>query len=336
MATSYPPHPVSARRPPSDSALTAGPPHAIPPRTVGCRVRIDGGTPVNRYVLLAVCASTALLGGCASTWDTVSGRDFRNAPFKTVFSNDDPMTVLRTKVDGESRAKAMRRLKEPAANGGGAAEQDEALTMLGTAATADPSPLVRCAAVDALGRFRDPKALPLLVAAYHRADGVVEAKPKDPAGDIQPAAGIRRAPDPFPLTGPTGFPPEFVSVVRTKVVQAMALSEKPEAVRFLADVATGRARKETDPADEKEVRVAAVKGLGRMRQKEAVVALAAVLKDEGKKDMLMAHRAHEGLVELTGKRLPADGDKWAEVVQAGFEIQPEPNALQRALGGILP
>lgn len=288
---------------------------------------------MNRVILIAAALSTGALGGCASTWEAVTSRDFRKAPFKNAFASDDPMTVLRTKVDGDARAKAMRRLKEPAANGKGQAEQDEALAVLTHAATRDASPIIRIAAVDALGRFQDPRALPALIAAYHKADGM-DAPPAG-TGDLQQVAGRDAVLDPTLAFGPLGHPPEFVFGVRARVIDALAATDRPEAVRFLADVATGQVRKETDGDDQK-VRVAAVRGLGRMRHKESVVALAKVLETDGKRDIVVSGEAHQGLVKLTGKQFPPDSDKWAEVVQAGFVVQPEPSGIRRVLGSIAP
>ena len=59
-----------------------------------------------------------------------------------------------------------------------------------------------------------------------------------------------------------------------------------------------------------------------MKSKESVVTLAAVLNAEKARDIALASRAHEGLVELTGQELPADPDQWNQVVQAGFELAP--------------
>jgi hypothetical protein len=73
-----------------------------------------------------------------------------------------------------------------------------------------------------------------------------------------------------------------------------------------------------------------------MRQREAVVALAKVLADENGKDLTLEHLAHEGLVGLTGKTYPADPAAWNGVVQAGFEIAPEPSPIQKALGVLTP
>jgi HEAT repeat protein len=274
--------------------------------------------------------------GCASTWDTVSSKKFRDAPFKTMFSNDDPMHVLRNKVDGQDRANAMRRLKEPATQGRPQAEQDEALQFLEQAATQDPSPVVRTSAIDALGRFQDPRAIRILIDSYHLADGRPASQPA-PGDDLQQASARSSPLDPLGLGAPVGFQPEFSSVIRTKAVNALAETKRPEAVTFLARVASGEFRRSAEETiEERDVRTAAVRGLGQIRNKESVVVLAKVLKSDSGRDVVISSRAHEGLVNLTGQRVPPDPEKWNAIVQSGFEVVPEPNALQRAVHTILP
>lgn len=280
-----------------------------------------------RLLILAAAVAVVCHLGCARTWDVVSSQRFRENPFGTLFTSEDPITVLRNRVDGNDRADAMRRLKEPAKNGKGQAEQDEALQILWTAATTDPSPIVRVAAIDALGRFDDPRAVRMLMDAYQKADGV----PSDPAkvvnADVTPASAI----DPIALLGPSGFEPSFVATLRSRTVTALAGKQDAEAVGFLAKVAT------TDPAGEdrqldRDVRAAAVRGLGQMRSKEAAVALASVLKQEATRDVVLAQNAHEGLKQLTGKDLPADPDQWSQVVQAGVSVEPKGTSLIERMG----
>lgn len=287
--------------------------------------------------MIGGACTVAALAGCAGTWDRVSSHSFWDAPLKNTFTSEDPITVLRTKVEGSERADAMRRLTEPAAAGRPAPEQDEALQMLGAEATANPSPVVRAAAIDALGRFQDPRAVGILIAAYHKADGLA-ADPRGADG-VQQASAFRRADptDPLSMLGPTGFEPVFVSSLRAKAVKSLSNSSTPEAVRFLANVAAAPPAAKPDSAPDaatadRDVRSAAVRGLGRMRTPEAVAALARVLKDEAGRDVVLASNAHAGLKELTGKDLPADPDQWDKVVQAGVQVQPEPNAVQRAVG----
>lgn len=291
---------------------------------------------MTRRLVCWFAVSAAAVCGCAGTWERVSSHQFRDAPFKAMFTSEDPMTVLRTKVEGGDRAAAMRRLKEPLAAGLSEPEQDEALQILSTAATSDPSPVVRTAAIDALGRFKDPRAVPILIAAYHQADGV----PSDPAraaGGVQQAAAFRTADatDPLSLLGPVGFEQPFVTTLRSRSVSALANTNSPEAVAFLARVAAPGTEKSAKPDAEptdRDVRSAAVKGLGKMRSPAAVTALARVLKDEAGHDVVLAQNAHTGLKELTGRNLPADPEQWDQLIQTGVTVQPEPNLIQRAIG----
>jgi hypothetical protein len=283
--------------------------------------------------LIAVAALVAAGSGCASTWETMTSRQFRDKPFETVFGTEDPLTVLRENPDGETRARAMRRLKEPALDGRPEAEQDEALQILSTAATSDPSPWVRMAAIDALGKFQDPRAVETLAAAYYQASGRPEsapqAQPVVAAGGRLPGAHADR----LGLIGPQGFPSDQVANVRGRALEALARTGRPEAVEFLARVAGGQELPaDEDPTANDFVRQRAVAGLGQVRSKEAVHALARVLAAEHDKDVTLTNLAHGGLVSLTGQNQPADPQAWGTVIQAGFEIAPEQSLLQRTVG----
>ena len=286
--------------------------------------------------MLALVTASAIgfgLTGCASTWETVSSKRFREKPWESTFGNDDPMHVLRTSPDGEERAAAMRRLKEPLAAGKSQAEQDEAYQILAEAATADPSPWVRMAAIDALGKFRDPRAVETLALAFHQAPG--RPTGMQPATSFQSAGG--RSPtsplaDRLGLHGPQGFPADQTATIRGRALDALAATGQVEAIDFLARIAEGQELANEDPTIQTFVRQRAVAGLGKVRQKEAVSALTRVLEAEQGKDITLTNLAHGGLVELTGKNLPADPGRWNEVVQTGFEIAPESNAIQRAIG----
>lgn len=282
-----------------------------------------------RLMLLTLAALSA---GCASTWDDVSSRKFRGDPFGTLFKKDDPLTVLRTPgATGDARAQAFENLAEP-----GGADQDGVMQMLSDAATADPSPWVRVCAIDALGRFHDPRSAEILANAYHKAAGT-PAGPAPVANPIEQVGGRRGAGAqdirPGGLYGPQGFPADQVAHIRGRSLDALARSNKPEAVQFLARVAGGQDAPADDPAAADQVRQRAVKGLGQMRSKEAVVALSQVLTESQAKDVALASLAHTGLKSLTGKNLPADPVEWQSVVQAGFEVVPEPSGVVRVLGG---
>ena len=310
----------------------------MPPPSPGRTALLrPGGRLVTRFALLAAALSAIAISGCASTWDAVSSRKARKDPM-SLFKTEDPMTVLRTKVAGTERAVAMRKVQEPAANGGSAAEQEEVMQILAQAATADPSPVVRAAAIDALGRFRDPRGVALLVTAYQKADGIPGGTILAAAPGIEATGGLDKkgADELLGLTGPMGFQPELTTTIRQRSVAALAQSNSPEAVAFLARIAVGDGKGATEKSEDREVRVAAVRGLGTMRQKPAVVALSQVLQAETGKDLVLASRAHEGLVDLTGKNLPADPAKWNSVVQTGFEVSSGPTWFDKAIAPILP
>jgi HEAT repeat protein len=285
-----------------------------------------------RFLLLMGTAGTFGLVGCASTWDRVSSQSFRDSPFRAMTKNDEPMQVLRTKKDGTSRAEAMRKLQEPLANGQSEQVQAEALQILAEAATSNPSPVVRTAAIDALGRFRDPRAVNILIAAYHRADGTAT----DPASqsELQQTGAVDSESFNMPssLLGPVGFEPAFITTLRSRVATALATTSHPEAVQFLAKVAQTRPTGKNEDPSERDVRAAAVRSLGSIRTKESVAVLAEVLKTENGRDVVIAGHAVDGLKRLTGKNIAAEPEKWSAVVQAGVELAPEPNMVQRALG----
>lgn len=303
-----------------------------------------------RALTIAVAASASLLPtGCASTWDAVSSRKFREAPLKTVghvISPEDPVMVLRAGPDrtGDERAKAMRRLKEPAASGGTQDDQDQMVEVLTKAATAEASPVLRFAAIEALGRFDDPRAAAALMTAYQTADGLRDAerappKPRDESA-VTPIGGTSAGRSPTrggldlgaPLKGPAGYAPDTVAALRCQCLESLGRTHKPEAARFLAAVAGAGGADIVPPgSDEPEIRQAAVRGLSACRQPESVTALAEVLKQQAGKDVILARQSHAGLVKLTGKRLPPDPAQWNEVVQAGVVIVPEPTKLESAL-----
>ena len=261
-----------------------------------------------RFLILAVLGAT----GCANTIDVATSHDFRTKPFDTMFHREDPLATLRTSPEGDKRAKAMRAI----ADGGtprSPDEYEEIMRYLTQAATTDASPVVRVAAIDALGKLRDERSVQVLTAAYDSATGTVK-----------PAAESSR----LPLLGPSGFPPEMVTMIRSRVADSLALTNKPEAVPMLQRIATT-----DDETADRDVRLAAVRGLAKVRHPDSAVALARVLAGEKGKDPALSGRAHEGLVSLTGMNLPADAQAWtAQVQQAGgVRIVPEPGGVEQAI-----
>jgi HEAT repeat protein len=274
------------------------------------------------------------LTGCAGTLDTVTSRRFRSDPFDTTYRMirpEDPLAILRADPprSGDERAKAMLRLQEPLAVGLTQQDQDEVIDLLARTATSDPSPVLRLAAVEALGRFQDQRAAGILMLAYQSAHGRTE--------EVAAVPTVRVPGGRSPLAVPTGFAPEVVSAIRCRVVEGLGHSGRPETIPFLASIAAGPTADGQGPdgANDREVRLAAVRGLGRCRHPDAATALAQVMTAESGKDPAVVGRAHDGLVSLTGQRIPADPARWTEVVQAGVTIAPEPTPIDRAVHWVL-
>ena len=302
--------------------------------------RFRGGFGVTRLLAVLVLGCTTLSGGCASTWDTVSSRRFREKPFGTMFhKEEDALTTLRgaTPDMGEQRARAFQRLKEPAKAGLGDAEQNEAIQLLSDAATGDPSAYVRVCAIDALGRFKDPRAAEVLANAYRYAAGKPVPTTAAASG-VVPASGEFKAKslDLAALYGAKGFAPDQVANIRCRAIEGLAATNAPEAVTFLARVADGSEfGTNEDPAGRDYARQRAVDGLGKIRSKEAVLALTKVLAAESGRDVALTSLAHSGLKGLTGKSASARPEEWDAIVQAGFEVVPPPSGVQRALAEVI-
>ena len=269
---------------------------------------------------LTLATTLILACGCASTWDVATSRRFRDDPLGVLFKpSPDALTVLKNPDStGDARARAFATLDEP----GGGPAQDEAVQLLATAASQDPSPWVRMCAIDAAGRFRDPRAGELLQTAYRRAPGVEasEEQKRDAIEQVGVRASARVAPAERLnlLAGPRGFSPDQVAGIRTHAVEALAKTGGAKSVAFLAQVAGGELFTDADDLDGRDrVRRAAVAGLGTVRTPESAAALAKVLSEERGRDPAMAGIAHAGLREITGKNLPADSGEWDNVTQAG-------------------
>jgi hypothetical protein len=304
---------------------------------------------VYRALTIAVASASLLPVGCGGAmWDAVTSRKFRDEPFKTVgkvIAPEDPMIVLRSNPprSGDEIARAMHRLKEPIHNKGTQEDQDQIIDLLSRTATDDNSPVLRYAAISALGRFEDPRVTSILIVAYQKADGP-RAVPKKPGeNNVLQVGGLSagRAPtrpgtDLWDLkTGPTGFPPDTVSALRCRSLEALGHTNSLEAARFLAAVAGASGPGVfVDGSDDPDVKQSAVRGLGQCRQSEAVVALVHVLNAHSTNDpndLPLSRGAHQGLVHLTGQKLPPDPQKWSEVVAAGVTIAPEPTWIENAI-----
>ena len=178
--------------------------------------------------LLALAGLTVLgLTGCAGTYDLVTSQRFRERPFHTIFSSEDPMEVLVSVEEGDERVRAMRDVREPKKHGGTEADQEKLIAILQTSATADRRPFCRLAAVETLSRFEDPRANGILIAAYRSA---AKDSPAE-AGSIT-TVGFK--------TGGGSFTPESVTAIQCRVLESLGKLKQPEGLQLLCEVARVR------------------------------------------------------------------------------------------------
>jgi hypothetical protein len=225
-----------------------------------------------------------LASGCAGFWDDVTSRDFT---WSSMFTRPNPLLVLRDSSDGDRRAKALHALHEPKQSGGSDAEQDAVVSILTTAAATEKQPLCRLAAIQALGHFKDARAVKGLTDAFYNAGA---------------------------------FSPETATVIRCQALTALGETGNPAAVELLARVVREPPAEGTDLEKQQtlDVRIAAARALGRFSHYQATEALVRVMQNE--KDVALRDRAYESLQAATGKKLAPDGKEWEQLLhQASYK-----------------
>jgi PBS lyase HEAT-like repeat len=288
---------------------------------------------MSRLVARLILAGAIAFGlsGCAGTYDLVTSQRFKERPFHTLFTREDPIEVLEKVQEGDDRVRAMRAVEEPRQNGGSAAEQDRLIATLQASATTDPRPLCRLAAVEALSRFKDPRVGAILITAYQNApyDSPAAAATTD---GVTPAASLSAT-----KTGGSQFTPDTVTTLQCQTLESLGRHRSPEGLQLLVRVATTPAEPKpkstggveaasallslnasisTGESDRIDVRLAAIRALGNYQNDTtAIQALVGVLQTE--KDVAVRGRAHESLVKSTGKDLPPDGQAWAAWLAQG-------------------
>ncbi|MFO0842495.1 MAG: HEAT repeat domain-containing protein [Gemmataceae bacterium] len=222
--------------------------------------------------------------------------------FEVFRDPENPMEVIRSSKDGNERARALRCLQEPLTHGGTQQDQDAVVAVLNYSASHESQLWCRLAAIDSLRKFKDPRA----------ADGMKEAYYH---------AGI--------------FNPEQATVIRCQALTGLGETRQPAAVEVLVRVL--REPPVEGPDQDKELkmreRIAAAKALRGYPDQQATGALVEVLRRE--KDDALRNNAHESLVASTGKRLPPDGQVWADYFENPSKVDPslvqQPNLGERIL-----
>jgi HEAT repeats len=240
--------------------------------------RNRSGRPVRWLACLAGLAVGVC--GCANFWDEVTSTDFH---FKDLYAKPaPPLVVLRDSTDGDARAKALRSLREPLQNGGTQKDQDVYVQILTSAATTDKQPLCRMAAIKALSQFKDPRTIKVLIVADQKAE-------RDFARDI-------------------------ATTIRQQALAALGENRNPEAREWLILVARAGAKEESEVEKQQtlDVRLTAIRSLGKYSQYESTETLLHLLKTE--KDVAVRERAYESLEVATGKHLPRDPKVWEDLL----------------------
>jgi len=267
------------------------------------RSRVDGyrsGAAIRRRLFFTVLCCAAL-SGCAGFWDDVTSRDFH---FKDVFKPaPDPLWVIRNSNDGDKKSKALRGLQEPLAHGGTQQDQDVIVPLLVSAATSDPQPLCRMAAISSLQHFKDPRAVEALKDAYYR------------AGSFQREQ------------------PEATAVIKCQALAALGVNGNPAGVDLLVRVLkeppqTGPDKDKQQSLDE---RITAARALAHFPQYQAAEALVAVLRNE--QDVALRNRVTESLQEMTGQDISGDAQAWADFLHksGNGDLAKKPSATDKLL-----
>jgi HEAT repeat protein len=264
------------------------------------------------FLTAAALAGTGLCG-CANFWDDVTSRDFKIKSLWT--ARPDPMVVLRDSTDGDERARALRALQEPKQHGGGDEQQEVVVRILATAAVNEPQPWCRLAAIQTLGRFKDPRAVSALKAAYDQAAGTAPSDIQQAA--YQPAHGVA---------------PETAAALRCHALASLGQTQNPAAVDLLVRVVRQPPVEgtEQDRSEAMDERITAARALGKFNQPEATEALLKVLQTE--KDVALRDRAADALQQITGKKIPADAKAWEEALHPGPNGPPPAPKREKFLG----
>src|SRR5262249_47042853 len=238
--------------------------------------------------------------GCQSggVWDDIRYRDFR---FRDMVNKQDPIKVLETNTNGDARARAMRKLKEPLQNGGSQEQQDKAMQMLTEGATTDNRAVCRLAAIDALKRMRDPRATPALIQAYYNASTFQLDVANTIRVETVTALGTKNVPDAVAL------------LVRAATDPGIEVNAPVQPAAFLKDKNKPSPDNEVDKVLARDTRLAAIRSPAETRSPMATAALIPLLAE---KDVAIRDRAYEALVAITGKKdLPAEPKAWEEALK---------------------
>src|SRR5262249_8222468 len=171
----------------------------------------------------------------------------------------EPIVVLRESTDGDERAKAMLKLREPKLHGGTDQDQDWVVDLLVKTAAKDRQPLCRLAAVEKLGEFKDPRAVLALRDAFFMS---------------------------------SDFGPDLALRIQCQAVASLGKTGNVAAVPFLIEQLREPPAERSDLAQQRADRcMAAARALAHFKDPQSNEALARVLQNP-KEDLALRERAH--------------------------------------------
>jgi HEAT repeat protein len=248
-------------------------------------------------LLSLLSLSLPAFAGCANFWDDITSRDFS---FKAWYSPPDPLTVLQDSKDGDKRALALRSLKEPKQTGGSDKDQNLVVDVLTTAVKSERAALCRVAAIEALEKFQDPRAVDALQEAYYRASFYA----REPAS---------------------------MNVIRCRAIAALGETHKPEAVPFLVRIVNqppvAKDAPETEKQQRDDERVAAARALGNFTGRQPAEALVIALKSEP--DVALRSCAYRSLKNATGQTFTDDPKLWSDYLANAGRNLPEVGVYEK-------
>lgn len=280
---------------------------------------------LSKLFLLSAGAWALGLTGCSGTYDFVTSQRFRSDPFGAMFRSEDPIMVLETNPEGDERVRAMKSLKEPLKNGGTTADQDRLIALLQTSATTDRRALCRLAAVEALSRFEDERAIPILLAAY-------ENSPYDAPQENRAIAQVGVG---NPKLMASAFTPDTVTTLQCTILESLGKHRHPQGLNLLCEVIVGTGTKDRAKVEQAgflgehlgptesnhmDVRLAAIRAIGNY-EGDAKAAQVLVNVMNTNKDVAIRGRAHEALVSITGQDLPPEPKAWNDWLAAGAAMR---------------
>lgn len=273
--------------------------------------------------LSAVAGAVLLLTGCSSTAERLSSRRFREKPFSTLFSSEDPMVVLtRDSSEGDDRLQAMRSLKEPLQRGGSQAEQDAIIKILSDTATSDPQGICRLTAIETLGRFQDPRIPGILVDSWKNAP-ISSAGGPSGTGVVQASfnpslPGTRHA---------ATYSLDMTCRIQGQILESLGKGKSSESLTLLCEVASKPVKRVEPKSDfdtpvydadhyRFDIRLAAIHAMRHYTgDRTAAQTLLKALQDD--RDTAVQNRCMESLTAITGQPHGNDPKAWLEWAKQG-------------------